>query len=181
MSDINLLPWREAARKQKKLKFYTLFITSVITTLLFLLIIKITMEKQIATKKTIRLHLDQEMVHLHKQLSEVHNLKKRNDILLSKAKRMVQLQYSRSINILFWNEIVRVLPPEIYLTHIEKQESKIVIAGQSSTERDIMQLVKNIKNSNLLTDPQLVEEQVGNQKINKNKKFQIVFKQKDKI
>ena len=129
MANINLLPWREEAREKQK-RDYTgilalVFLVSGLVVYLFLMTIDMFVDDQ----KSRNTYLQSEIQLLESQIAEITKIRTRKKDIERRTEIILDLQQSRNLPTHVLDELVRVVPPGIYLSSIEKKGSQLWIEG----------------------------------------------------
>lgn len=157
MARINLLPWREELRQQKKKHFLTAMgVFAVLTLIAFGFIhlyIQGLQEYQTARNKI----LEDEIVLLDKKLGEIKNIEETKNKLLAKIDLIQKLQESRPEVVHLIDEIPRNTPDGVFLTKFTQTAQKLVFEGKSQSNARVSAFMRAIDASNWLRAPVLEE------------------------
>ncbi|QTH65218.1 PilN domain-containing protein [Psychrosphaera ytuae] len=150
MPYINLLPWRETARKERQQQF--LAILGVISGLVVFLVFLLNMyySERLAGQEYRNNYLRSEISILDQRIREIRNLNKTKDDLNQRIELIELLQESRNLGTQIFNEIARVVPAGIYLTKVEKKGSGLLINGKSESNNRLSNMMREIERSELL-------------------------------
>lgn len=176
MIRINLLPYREAARKARRDMF---IISAVVSALLGAGLsygIYTINESYINAQKASNAYLSSEIQALESQLSQIDKLKKQIESLLSRKRVIENLQRDRGDSVHLVEELVRQVPEGIYLTSMNQNGQSINIEGTALSSARVSALMRNIEASPWLRDPVLIEVRAVNLRGRKMNNFQMSFK-----
>ncbi|MGX2951977.1 PilN domain-containing protein [Shewanella sp. JL219SE-S6] len=155
MANINLLPWREEAREKQKRDYIgilaAVFIGAALLVYLALNFIDLMTEEQ----RQRNAYLQSEISLLDKQIAEITKIKQRKKDIERRTEIILNLQQSRNLPTHVLDELVRVIPPGIYLSSIEKKGSLIWIEGRSESNNNVANMMRKIKASEWLQDPSM--------------------------
>ncbi|WP_025889302.1 PilN domain-containing protein [Shewanella algae] len=155
MANINLLPWREEAREKQKRDYIgilaAVFIGAALLVYLALNFIDLMTEDQ----RQRNAYLQSEISLLDKQIAEITKIKQRKKDIERRTEIILNLQQSRNLPTHVLDELVRVIPPGIYLSSIEKKGSLIWIEGRSESNNNVANMMRKIKASEWLQDPSM--------------------------
>jgi type IV pilus assembly protein PilN len=155
---INLLPHREAARKQKR-EFF--FATLGIAALLGGLIgggIYSWYQAQISGQKDKNTLLRTEIVKLEGQIKDIATLQQEIAALRARQGAVEELQGNRNMPVYLLTELVKQLPDGVYLTSMRQDNQSVLITGVAQSNERVSELLRNLaNNSNILYRPELVE------------------------
>lgn len=155
MANINLLPWREEAReKQKKDYIGALALVFLVSSLLVYLTLGF-VEMMTDNQKSRNAYLKSEISLLEKQIAEIKEIKTRKKDIERRTEIILNLQQSRNLPTHVLDELVRIVPPGIYLSSIEKKGSLLWIEGRSESNNNVANMMRKVKTSEWLQDPNM--------------------------
>lgn len=169
MIRINLLPYREAAKKAKRQQF---FATAGLVAILGALIVFFgftLIEGYISSQESKNEFLKKEIAALDKQIEEIKRLKEQTAALLARKQIIESLQRDRSDTVYLLMELTRQIPEGIYLKSVKQDGLKINLTGYAQSNARVSTLLRNIDNSPWLERPQLIEIRattVANRRLN---------------
>ena len=155
---INLLPHREAARKQRR-EFF--FVTLGIAVLLGGLIcggIYSWYQAQIAGQKDKNTLLKTEITKLEGQIKDIAGLQQEIAALRARQNAVEELQGNRNLPVYLLTEMVTQLPDGVYITSLKQENQVVAITGVAQSNERVSELLRNLaNNSPWLTRPELIE------------------------
>ncbi|WP_417761174.1 PilN domain-containing protein [Shewanella sp.] len=155
MANINLLPWREEAREKKKRDYLgvlaLVFIAAAFGVYLTISFIGLLTEDQ----RERNAYLQNEIQLLDKQIAEIKKIRERKADIEKRTEIILNLQQSRNLPTHILDELVRVIPPGVYLSSVEKKGSVIWIEGRSESNNNVANMMRKIKASEWLQDPSM--------------------------
>ncbi len=155
MANINLLPWREEAREKKKRDYLgvlaLVFIAAAFAVYLTISFIGLLTEDQRGRNA----YLQNEIQTLDQQIAEIKKIRERKADIEKRTEIILNLQQSRNLPTHILDELVRVIPPGVYLSSVEKKGSVIWIEGRSESNNNVANMMRKIKASEWLQDPAL--------------------------
>ena len=156
MAKINLLPWREQLREERKQQFLVslggVFVLGAVMVLAADRYLNSEMEYQDARNNFIQ----QEITALDGRIREIAELKQRRAQLLERMKIIQDLQGNRPIIVHVFDELVRTLPDGVYFTNLKMTGSNISIGGVTESNNRVSALMRNLDASEWLALPNLV-------------------------
>jgi type IV pilus assembly protein PilN len=155
MPRINLLPWRDVQRKQKRQEFILSIGAAIATAALVTLIGRWQMSSAIEHQQQRNQVLSDAIAQLDKKIEEIVGLENQKRRLLARMEIIETLQRSRPVIVHVFDEIVRTLPEGVYLTYLKEQGDKIEIRGIAQSSTRVSAFMRNIDNSQWLADPSL--------------------------
>ena len=155
---INLLPHREAARKQRR-EFF--FVTLSIAVLIGGLVsggIYSWYQTQISAQKDKNTLLKTEITKLEGQIKDIAGLQQEIAALRARQNAVEELQGNRILPVYLLTELVKQLPDGVYITSMKQDSQVVTITGVAQSNERISELLRNFgNNSPWLTKPDLVE------------------------
>ena len=129
MAKINLLPWREAYRAEKKKEFVTLLGMVLIFAAVVAFGWDRVVNSQIDSQNSRNQLLKAEIAKLDKQVKEIDELTKRRQNLLDRIKVIQEVQGNRPEIVKIYDEFVRAVPDGVYFTEMERKGESISLVG----------------------------------------------------
>ncbi len=155
MPRINLLPWREDQRKERKLAFGVAMgvalVAAGVTTFAAYLMFNSTIQAQVRRNDELRA----EIKVVDKQIEEINNLESAKQKFIARMRIIEQLQRSRPEIVHVFDEIVRTLPDGVYLTSVKQSSNKLKFEGVAQSSTRVSSFMRNIDASDWLKDPEL--------------------------
>ena len=155
---INLLPHREAARKQKR-EFF--FVTLGIAALVGGLVcggVYSWYQTQISGQKDKNTLLKKEITKLEGQIKDIAGLQQEIAALRARQNAVEELQGNRNLPVYLLTELVKQLPDGVYITSMKQDNQVVLMTGVAQSNERVSELLRNLaNNSPWLTRPELVE------------------------
>jgi type IV pilus assembly protein PilN len=101
--------------------------------------------------------LTDEIARYDRQIKEIQRLKKVKDALIARMNIIQQLQENRPMLVHFFDEIIKILPKGVHFTKITRQGDEVSLTGQSDSNTEVSQLMRNIESNYWLHQPRLEE------------------------
>lgn len=156
MAKINLLPWREAYRKEKKDQFVAVLIGVFVVAALMAYIWISSVESAIENQNSRNRLLETEIAVLEKQVQEIAELKKVRDDLLTRIKVIQDLEGTRPVIVRYFDEMVRAVPDGVHLTEITRKGEVISLTGIAESTNRVSSLMRNLDQSDWFASPNLI-------------------------
>lgn len=157
MARINLLPWREQLREERKQRFLVtlagVLVVSAGAVFLGDQYLNGAIERQSARNDFVR----KEIALLDARIKEIKELKTRRQQLLERMKIIQDLQGNRPIIGRVFDQLVRTLPDGIYFTSVKMQGKSIAIVGAAESNNRVSNLMRNLDGSDWLDAPNLTQ------------------------
>lgn len=155
MARINLVPWREKRREQRKKEFSVLLGVAIVATLLVMglwhLLNQNAIENQLERNKILK----KEITIVDAQLKEIQRLDVLRDKLLARMELIQSLQSSRPEAVHMMDEIVFIMPEGVVLDKITQKERTISLEGTAQSNAQISALMRSVEDSEWLNKPAL--------------------------
>ena len=161
MPRINLLPWREAERKERQKNFAIAALSSVVAGLLVIWGVNTYLQGLIDYQKSRNQRLEQEIATLDEQIAEIKNLRLKKERLLLRMAAIENLQRTRPEVVHLFDELVKVTPEGIYLTELTQTGKNLLIKGIAESSTRVSAFMRNIDGSEWFTNPVLQVVQSG--------------------
>lgn len=165
MAKINLLPWREELRKQKKQDFGKGILLSLLVTGGILLFVHMHINGLLEYQTSRNKMLQDEIAVLDQKIAEIKDIEEKKERLLKKIEVIQQLQESRPQIVHLFDEIPRVTPDGVYLTNLSQAGTSLTLVGKAESNARVSAFMRSIENSPWLDIPKLdVIQGSGNSK-----------------
>jgi len=155
MATINLLPWREERRAERKKQF----ILALGLTALIAVIVILAVDRVIAAQinhQTIRNnYLKTHIAELDAQVVEIRDLQRRRAQLLERMRIIQELQGNRPVIVRIMDQLVRTIPDGVFYTELTTQAGKIEIAGVAESNNRVSSLMRRLEASDWMEEPNL--------------------------
>lgn len=155
MAKINLLPWRQELRKQRKQEFIAINMAVALIALGIILFFHLFVSSQLSDQEERKAFIKSEIDTLDKQISEIEELQKRKDELLSRMKVIQDLQGRRPVIVRVFDDLVRAAPDKLYLTSIERKADQFKIEGVAESNNQVATFLRNLNASAWFKNPVL--------------------------
>lgn len=155
MPRINLLPWREGQRKERKLAFMVALGVAAVAAGVTTFVVYIAFGQMIDAQEARNERLRVEIKKVDKQIEEINNLESAKQKFIARMHIIEQLQRSRPEIVHVFDEIVRTLPDGVYLTSVKETNSTLKFEGVAQSSTRVSSFMRNIDASDWLKEPEL--------------------------
>jgi len=155
MPRINLLPWREEQRTERKLKFTIALGGAALAACAFSFIAYLLFGSMISGQIARNDMLREEIKKLDRQIEEINSLENDKQKFISRMEIIEKLQRSRPEIVHVFDEIVRTLPEGAYLTGVKQTDKKMKFEGVAQSSTRVSAFMRNIDSSEWLKNPEL--------------------------
>ncbi len=181
MTEINLLPWREYKREQEKKLFTTMSLIGIIIAAAIVFFIH-TYAVHLKNNQTDRNQmLQREINTFNEQINEIKALKPIRLGLISRMSIVQDLQSTRTLMVHLFDELIKVMPPGVYVSRLERKHDIVSVWGYAESNTNISLLMRNIENNMWIQAPVLTEiKKMDEKKQAANNEFKLNFVLKPK-
>jgi type IV pilus assembly protein PilN len=155
MPRINLLPWREGQRKERKLAFTVALGISAAAAGVATFVVYAAFGSMIDAQEKRNDKLREEIKVVDKQIEEINNLESAKQKFIARMHIIEELQRSRPEIVHVFDEIVRTLPDGVYLTAVKQNGNKLHFDGVAQSSTRVSSFMRNIDASDWLKNPEL--------------------------
>ncbi|WP_348728583.1 PilN domain-containing protein [Rheinheimera texasensis] len=155
MAYLNLLPWREAQKKQQQARFMTTMTASCVGSFLLVFMISAVYGSMIEGQDGRNNYLQGEIAILDQRIAEIKQLDEKKKNLQKRIELIAQLQSSRNLGTQIMDEIAKVTPAGVYLTNLEKKGPSLLLVGKSESNNRLSNMIRGVEASELLSTPLL--------------------------
>jgi type IV pilus assembly protein PilN len=158
MIRINLLPHREAKRKQKRAAFAALLALGGLAGAALVLLVGAYNASRIATQNERNLVLKNANAELDKKISKIASLKSEIEALKARQQAVEDLQGDRNQPVYLLDELVRQTPEGVYLKGFKQDGQRVMLNGYAQSQERVAELLRNLSGgSPWLERPDLTE------------------------
>ncbi len=158
MIRINLLPHREAKRKQKQTAFAAMLALGGLLGAALVLMVGGYNATRIATQNQRNQVLKTANAELDVKIKKIANLKAEIEGLKARQQAVEDLQGDRNQPVYLLDELVRQTPDGVYLKSFKQDGQKVLLMGVAQSQERVAELLRNLSgNSPWLERPDLTE------------------------
>jgi type IV pilus assembly protein PilN len=158
MIRINLLPHREAKRKQKQTAFIALLALGGIAGVGVVLLMGGYNASRISIQNERNLVLKTANADLDKKIGQIATLKQEIEALQARQQAVEDLQGDRNQPVYLLDELVKQTPEGVYLKAFKQDGQKVVMSGYAQSQERVAELLRNLASgSPWLERPDLTE------------------------
>jgi type IV pilus assembly protein PilN len=169
MPRINLLPWRDAQRKERKLAFLVSLGVATVAALVATFGVNLYFNSLLDSQESRNERLRAEIRDLDKQIEKINDLEQQKQKFIARMQIIEKLQRSRPEIVHVFDELVRTLPDGAYLTAVKQNNARLKIEGVAQSSTRVSTFMRNIDSSQWLRNPELdIVETKPNQPLGAN-------------
>lgn len=157
MTRINLLPWREELREERKRQFLVVLVMVLLLALAVLFAASRYFSMSIDNQRSRNDFIRAENAALDVRIKEISELRARRQQLIERMKIIQDLQGNRPIVSRIFDQLVRTIPDGVYFTSLKLTGSTLAVEGEAESNSLVSNLMRNQDASDWLTAPNLTE------------------------
>ena len=177
MANINLLPWRDAQRRERNQATLIMCIGMWVVAGLVVLAGKSYMDYRIDHQKSRNAYVQSEIDALSKVIAEIEDLRQKRDALLSRMEVIQDLQKNRAQIVHVFDDLVSKLPNGVLYDTIKKTQSSVAIVGKAQSNGRVSALMRSLDASDWFDDARLNGVDVIDQNGASVSKFDMLVKE----
>ena len=155
MARINLLPWREEARRERQRQYmYSLMGTLVLGAIL-ILIVGLFFDQRISHQEERNQQIQVEINRLQLRIDRIAELERTRNRLLSRKQVIESLQASRSLTVELLDRLAKSIPVGVTLNTVRQQGPKLTLMGSSQSNARVSAYLQSLELMELFIGPEL--------------------------
>ena len=155
MANINLLPWREAQRRERQRATVIACAAIWLGAAILVLLGGSLVESQISHQEQRNNYLQGEIRSLSRVISEIENLRAQRDALVARMEVIQSLQANRTQIVHVFDDLVTKLPKGAYFESIDKNDQRLHLDGKAQSNGRVSAFMRNLDASDWFTNPDL--------------------------
>lgn len=177
MAHINLLPWREALRKQKKQDF--LVVVGMAAALMLAIVgsVHFYMASLIDNQISRNNILKNEIKQVEKKIDEIKTLEKQKEQLIARMRVIEELQSNRPAVVHLFDELARIVPEGLYIETLDQKGVTLSIKGNAQSNARVSAFMRALEESEWFKSPSLGEINTKSAGTRKSRQFSLTVLQ----
>ena len=176
MARINLLPWREEARRERQRQFlYSLMGTLVLGAIL-VLIIGLFFDQQISYQEARNQQIQVEINRLQQRINRIAELEKTRNRLLSRKQIIESLQASRSLTVELLDKLAKTIPVGVTLSTVRQQGKNLTLMGTSQSNSRVSAYLQSLEGMDLFDRPELQYVRAAKSPLNRVETYEFAIR-----
>lgn len=174
---INLLPWRETLRKERKRQFASVAggVSLLMVVIVFYMHLHVgAMIEHQNSRNTV---LETEIAKVDENIKAIRELETKKTQLLNRMTVIQDLQTRRPLSVHLLDELVRTLPDGLVLTKVAQVGTDLTLEGMAQSNARISAFMRNLEASAWFSNPNLDVIQAQDKAGNRVSKFVLKVKQ----
>ncbi|MDR3491231.1 MAG: PilN domain-containing protein [Gammaproteobacteria bacterium] len=179
MIKINLLPWREQARRAKKIRFAIFLGIFLVLTFVMLIFVHMYVSGWITAQQQRSAYLQSEIDASQLVLTDLKSQKNKESALTSQLNFVMDLRAKgfRAIGLL--TALVKAVPQSLSIDKILRRGNTVYIGGRAESDLEITLFMKNLGTEGSFNPPVLTEITTQQSGLIKERHFQMKIEQQE--
>ena len=156
---INLLPWREELREERKKEFVNVMVGVLIVAAGIIFVIDRYYNGEIDGQRDRNKFLSDEISVLEGKIAEIENLQQQRNELLARMRVIQELQGNRPVIVRVFDELARSLADNVFYTRLVLKGHSLDVDGVAESNNRISAQLRNFDDSFWFTKPNVTEIQ----------------------
>ena len=155
MARINLLPWREEARRERQRQFMYSLIATLVLGAILVLLVGLFFDQRISYQEARNQQIQVEINRLEQRIARIKELEATRNRLLSRKQIIESLQASRSLTVELLDKLAKTIPVGITLTNVRQQGVNLTLLGTSQSNARVSAYLQSLDGMDLFVKPEL--------------------------
>lgn len=155
MTRINLLPWREELREERKKAFIQAMVFVLIVAGGLVFLAGTVIDGNIDTQNARNARLQEEIVVLDARIKEIRTLEQQRRDLLARMEVIQNLQGNRPVIVRIFDEMVQALADGVFYTSLRVAGTNVSLEGVAESNARVAALMRNLDGSEWFVNPNL--------------------------
>ena len=155
MAHINLLPWRESLREERKREFLTVLVGVLVLAAGILLSIHSYFTGEINAQLARNEFMQAQVRLLDERVAGINELRQQKEDIRARMSVITNLQGTRPVIVRIFDELVRTLPDGVYYESLSRVENTISMQGTAESYARITELLRALGDSEWFQDIEL--------------------------
>ncbi|MCU4481866.1 MULTISPECIES: PilN domain-containing protein [Acinetobacter] len=147
MAKINLLPWRDELREQRKKQFIAFSAAVAVLGVVAVVLAWLFYDHKLNDQEQANQLIVSTNQNLDTQLKSLNGLQERRNAIVERMKLIQGLEGQRPVTVRLIDELVRVTPSNMYLTKFSRTGDKFTIEGKAESPNTVAELLRNLEAS----------------------------------
>ncbi|MEJ8569452.1 PilN domain-containing protein [Elongatibacter sediminis] len=155
MARINLLPWREEARRERQRQFLFSLVGTLVLGAILVLIVGMFYDQRISQQEARNQKIQQEINRLQARIERIAELERTRNRLLSRKQIIEELQASRSLTVELLDKLAKTIPVGVTLGNVRQQGANVTLLGSSQSNARVSAYLNSLEQMDLFLNPEL--------------------------
>lgn len=162
MAHINLLPWREQLREERRREFIVLLLGVIIIAAGIIFLADRSFRNDMAYQRSRNAFISQQMLVLDARIAEINQLRRQKEQINARMMVIQDLQGSRPLIVRIFDELVRALPAGVYYNSLQRRGDILEISGIAESNNRVSELMRRLDDSRWFSNPNLQQISAAN-------------------
>ena len=162
MPDINLLPWREALREERKRQFTVVLSGTLVLAVLVGYSMEFRVGGAIQVQNSRNTMLQTGIDQLNQQIAEISALRERKADMIDRMTVIKGLQTNRPEIVKLFDQFARSVPDGAYITAMQLQRNTISFEGKAESNNRVSALMRSLDAAEKFVSPNLTRVDADN-------------------
>ena len=155
MTSINLLPWREVQRRERKRQFVVILLATLGGVVAALFIWDLWVNSQMDYQQSRNQRLVRQIALLDQEVAEIRDLQRKRNELIERMRVIQSLQGNRPVIVRLLDQLVKTIPDGVFYTSLETKANLVSIEGVAESNNRVSSLMRQLDASDWLENPNL--------------------------
>ena len=155
MAHINLLPWRERLREERKREFLSVMVGVLIIAAGLIFLVDRYFRGEINTQIARNEFIRAEIRLLDARVAEINQLQQQKQEIRERMNVIQNLQGSRPVIVRIFDELVKTLPQGVHYTRLNRVGENMTIEGVAESYARLTELMRRLDASEWFANPDL--------------------------
>lgn len=175
MARINLLPWREEARRERQRQFLYSLVGTLVLGAVLVLIVGLFYDQRISVQEARNQLIQQEINRLQQRIDRIAELERTRNRLLSRKQIIEQLQASRSLTVELLDKLAKSIPVGVTLGNVRQQGSNVTLLGSSQSNARVSAYLNSLEQMDLFVNPELQYVRAAERPANRTEPYEFAI------
>ena len=157
MANINLLPWRDEYRQEKRKEFFVAVVIVLIVGFLSVLVWDRWVNGRIEWQNSRNDLLKSQIAVLDEKVKEINELKLRRQQMIERMEVILALQGNRARIVEIYDQFVRATPSGVYFIQMTRKGDNISLVGYAESNSRISVLMRQLDATQAFKEPNLTK------------------------
>ncbi len=176
MAKINLLPWREELREQRKKIFAAVWGCTVLLAGAIIFVSDLFISDLVDSQQRRNQYLQNEINVLNKKIAEIKNIKEKKVMLLERMAVINGLQGNRPVIVRVFDELARIVPEGVYFKTLTINNDVLSMVGVAESNNRVAAIMRKIDSSPWFAEPNLTAVRKINEDGERLNEFDLTFR-----
>ena len=155
MAHINLLPWREELRQEKKKAFIGVTAGMAILMGGVVLLVHMYFAGMMEYQESRNNFLRAEIKKVDESIKEIEELERQKEQLIARMRVIESLQQNRPEIVYLFDELAQLIPEGLFIEKLEQKDRAVVINGRAQSNARVSAFMRALEASPRFTTPML--------------------------